>query len=202
MAQPSSNRRASNQTPSRVKSSSRPPAPGQRHAPGTTRGGPAPKTGSDPGFHRSRNNVGQHSQHSRSISQSRHPSHATSNQYSNNVHIRLTNHSGDARNVNSSSNSRLVSSLETSSDVGSETSSGHYRRAPSEMFHESKLGVARKAGPLRQQYSGEDSPVFKKSSIHSDISQNSKSARKVIEGELTHGMFDLFLPRGMDFLRP
>ena len=193
MAQPSSARRP-NQPSSSRKSSSRPPTSLQRHSAGAgaTRSGSSPRpSGNDVYYQRSRPSSRQ--SNPSSSHHSRRRSHSTS-QYSTTIHVRQS-HSGDGRHTHT----KPVASIDTSSDVGSETSSGHYRRTHSSqyqdqdmMYSESKVGLPRKGGPLRSQYSAEEeSPVCKRTSVHSDISQNSKTAKKVIEGTCTY--YDLYV---------
>jgi hypothetical protein len=123
-----------------------------------------------------------------SVSSSQHRRRTSSeNRYSKAFHVRQSPH-GQA-------------GVDTSSDVGSEASSGGYRRAHPERIissnhnnHPSEertsMGPTRntRKTSIRPSYSGEDSPVNRRFSVQSDMSQNSRAAKKVIDGkQITSG---------------
>jgi hypothetical protein len=182
MVQSSTSRRV-NPDSLRLQSPARPPASGQHRSSGQLAGSPTKMASSRTGNQSYPRPARPSSRQSVSSSQHRRrPS--SEKRYSKPYHVRQTPHG--------------QSGVDNSSDVGSEASSGGYRRPHPERIssnnhsnHRSEertsVGSTRNARKLsiRSNYSGEDSPVNKRFSIQSDMSQNSKAAKKVIDGEHT-----------------
>lgn len=202
MAQPSSSRRANPSSSARKATSTRPPVQ-SGHQRNVALRVPSPPINNDSSYGRQSSRVssrtGRPSSRQSNGSDGRRRSNSETRQAAYH-HVRRNsrnnnnnpNSSGEGGGRTRSHHVRNVSTgADSFSDLGSEASSGGgYRRHP-ELYNNhsdptsSKNNLPRKpSAGIRSQYSEDESPICSKRSgtTHSDISQNSKSARKVIDG--------------------
>ena len=185
MAQPTSGRRSNGSSSSRIQrasSSSRPPASGHRH--GHTSNAATGSNRTNLSSPRTVEPYGSSSGHHRSSSRSSRQGSGSGS--ANGSSVRRARSSGEHRHAHTSYQVRQTHRhMDSSSDLGSEASSQGYRRSHPEICNSSsepKYPSSSRKQTIRSQYSGDESPVFKRTSVQSEISQNSKAARKVIDG--------------------